>query len=435
MKNYSCLLFFCLSDTVSAEAIDEFMDLQIHTTTHIPYPFFGKGLSYFDESRPPNISYKHLFKNVNYANYLENNNGARILVNGALNKEYVRSPKRARRIILKQIEYVNTFAAEHSEDFVVAKTPAAVRHYIQNTDKTVIIHSIEGGRALIHSADDALFWADQGVAFITLVHLVDSEYGDAAILPDVITNLINWKGSLSKKDNGLTTSGVQAIIWLANAGIMTDLTHMSDQTRKDALMLMEEKGIPPLSTHDGFKPIQNHPRGISEEDVLLFYRNNGLISLPISGISLQPHHPYERIEHQLAALDEHCSGSIDSYKFTYLSLKEFIANNVTEWHSSGVTHVTDLNEEEIVDFAIGFQSDFNGWVNHSRPRYGKDGCYELKTNIAYEQIEIAGLAHPGLMMDYWNLLEEEGVDLSPIRRASEKFVQNWEYMIENKASF
>ena len=38
--------------------------------------------------------------------------------------------------------------------------------------------------------------------------------------------------------------------WLANAGIMTDLTHMSDQTRKDALSFMEAENIPPIVTHD-----------------------------------------------------------------------------------------------------------------------------------------------------------------------------------------
>lgn len=89
----SCLLQL----TVKAQPIHEYMDLQIHTTMHVPYPFFSKGLKYFNEKRPPALSYKHQFKNVNYANFLQANKGARIIANGALNSEYISNPKKAKK--------------------------------------------------------------------------------------------------------------------------------------------------------------------------------------------------------------------------------------------------------------------------------------------------------------------------------------------------
>ena len=89
---------------------------------HVPYSFFGKGLLFFDEKNPPDLSYKHQFNNVNYANFFKNNKGLRIIANGSLNGEYIANPKKARRIILKQINYVNKFAKDNSEFFVVAKT-------------------------------------------------------------------------------------------------------------------------------------------------------------------------------------------------------------------------------------------------------------------------------------------------------------------------
>ena len=218
------------------------MDLQTHPCMHVPYSFFGEGLEYFEEGYEPDLTWKHQFTNVNYANYLRRNQGARILCVGALTQDNIASKKRARKVILKQIKYVNDFVAANSDDFAVARTPQQVRELVHNTDQTIIIHCIEGGKRLINSKEDANFWAEQGVAFITLVHLVDSKLGAAATQPRFALKLLNFKSLFRKKKNrGLTEKGKQAIVWLANAGIMTDLTHMSDSTRKDALAWMEEK--------------------------------------------------------------------------------------------------------------------------------------------------------------------------------------------------
>jgi len=406
------------------------MDLQIHTTMHVPYPFFSKGLKYFNEKRPPALSYKHQFKNVNYANYLQANKGARIIANGALNIEYISNPKKARKGILKQINYVNRFAEKNAAHFVVANNPDEVRHYIHHSDKTVIIHCIEGGKELIKSQADADFWASKGVAFITLIHLVDCEYGGAAILPGLITRLINLRAPRkTENEMGLTEHGKKAIVWLANAGIMTDITHMNDRTRKDVLQLMEEHHIPPLSTHDGFKPIQNHPRALDEEDIVNVYKNNGFISLPISGFSCMPHNAHEKYQKAIDSLELYCAGSVDSYMFTYTEVKKFIENNAT------LGYRNNMSEAEKVNYCIGWQSDFNGWLNHSRPRVGNNGCFPFEENNQYEDIETVGMPHPGLLTSQWKYLEKNGVDTAPIKRASEKFLQQWQYFLNNKGKF
>lgn len=406
----------------SAQEIHEYLDLQIHPCMHVPYSFFGEGLETFDEENPPELSWKHQLTNVNYANYLRKNKGARILVVGALTQENIATKKRARKTILKQIKYINDYAEAHSEDFVVAKTPQEVRDLVHNTDKTIFIHSIEGGKRLINSQEDANFWASQGVAFVTLVHLVDSKMGAAANQPMPVLKLLNFKSLFRKEKNRrLTDKGKKAIVWLANAGIMTDLTHMSDSTRKDALALMEEKGIPPLVTHDVFKPIQNQPRGMEEEDMLKVYANNGMISLPISGETCKPYKPRADYQAKLDSLERYCNGSIDSYKFTYQEVKAFLEK--------------ELPESEFEKLSIGFQTDFNGWLNHHHGRYGEDGCFEAHPDSTYEEIELVGLAHPGLLESHWKLLEKEGVDLEPIKRSSEKFLQMWEWFLENKGKF
>lgn len=428
-----------LAQDSTQQEIRTYIDMQMHPTMHVPYSFFGKGFEFFEEKKPPHLSYRHQFKNVNYANYWQQNEGARIIVAGALTSEWVKRPKRAKKVILQQLEYMNNFAKVHADQFVVAKTPQEVRRYYHTTNKTIIVFSIEGAKRLINSLEDAQFWANQGVAFITLMHLVDSEYGSAAIRPGLFTTLLNLKGAFkAKKKRRLKEQGKQAIQWLAQAGIMTDLTHMEQQTRKEALAFMRQKSIPPLSTHDCFKDIQNTARAISGEDILAIYQLQGLMSLPISGVELQLDKPtsyYQQKEDSLTKAGCHCAGSVDSYKFMYQEVQAYIESNIGVIVGDTTLTFADLSEAEKVKYALGFQSDFNGWLNHSRPRVGKKGCYPIDPNQSYEAIELQGLAHPGLLASQWRLLEKEGVDLQPIQRSAERFVQLWEYFRTHKENW
>jgi hypothetical protein len=110
-------------DSIPSNELREYIDLQMHPTMHMTYSFFGKSFTYFEKGKEPKRSYKHLLKNVNFANYWQDNKGARIIVAGALNKEGIRNPKKARKRILAQLDYVNQFAADHADEFVVAKSP------------------------------------------------------------------------------------------------------------------------------------------------------------------------------------------------------------------------------------------------------------------------------------------------------------------------
>lgn len=423
-------------DSNNSGELRAYMDMQMHPTMHVPYNFFGNGFEYFDENNPPHLKYKHQFKNVNYANYWKNNSGARIIIAGSLTSEWVKNRKRARKVILKQLDYVNNFAKEHAEDFVVAKTPEELRDYVNNTNKTVIIHSVEGAKRLINNLEDAQFWAEQGVAFFTLMHLVDSEYGSAATREGMMTTLLNFKGAVkAKKKRGLKEKGKEAIKWLAQAGIMTDLTHMERQTRTDALAFMREHKIPPISTHDCPRSMRDNARAITEEEILEIYKLDGFIALPMSGLEMELVKAEQRYidkEDSLVEAGCHCKGSIDSYKFMYEEMKRLIESNIGVIVGDSSLRFDSLTEEEKVRFSIGFQTDFNGWLSHSRPRAGKEGCYPIDSTKNYEAIELEGLAHPGLLPSQWRLLEKEGVDLDPLKRSAERFAQLWEFFRENK---
>ena len=119
----------------------------------------------------------------------------------------------------------------------------------------------------------------------------------------------------------------------------------------------------------------------------------------------------------------------------YQELQQFLQLNASTILGDSSRNFEQLTEEEKVKFAIGFQSDFNGWLNHSRPRVGKKGCYPIEEGKEYEPIELEGLAHPGLLASQWRLLEKEAVDLAPIKRSAERFVQIWELFLQNRSKW
>jgi microsomal dipeptidase-like Zn-dependent dipeptidase len=128
-----------------------------------------------------------------------------------MTKESISKRQKARDMILEQMAYVEEFVKQHPDKFAIARSPDEVRNLVTKTKKTIIVYSLEGAKALVGSAEDALFWADKGVAFITLIHLLDSELGGAAIRPGIIFKIINPKGTFRcKKKRGLTDLGRNA---------------------------------------------------------------------------------------------------------------------------------------------------------------------------------------------------------------------------------
>jgi microsomal dipeptidase-like Zn-dependent dipeptidase len=418
------------------KTIHEFLDLQVHASMHIPWPFFAKALTWLkkpeDEKK---LKYNHTFNNVMFTDFYQKNKGSRIIVNGALVGEIAFSKKQATRLMLKQIEYIDQIAQENPEVFVVARTPEEVRHYIHNTDKTVIVHSIEGARKLIDGPEDARFWASKGVSFITLIHLLDDEYGHSAITPDGITALINLGGSLKKLYHkifkttyrrGLTPLGKDAIKWIADAGMLIDLTHMAPESVDDALAVMEKEGIPPLYTHSMFAPLQNHDRGLTEQQLVRSYKIGGLFSLPNSGENLFFYRPTAEGK-KILADKKICDESLDNYLITFNAVDDLLKRNAHHILGlNGAVPFESLSRQEKTLLSIGQQSDFNGWVVHGKPRYGKKGCYAIDDNQVLPEIETRGLAHPGLLNQYWELLEKEGMHVESLKRSSERFLQMWE---------
>ena len=394
--------------------VREQIDWQAHPAMHLPWPMFRRGLT----GRTPSLTWRHTFRQTVHEPYLSES-GVRLFLAAAMAAERARSPRQARRLILRQLAYVEDFVAAHPDRYALATTPEQARELLATTDKIVVIHSIEGGRKILTEPGDAAFWAEQGVALVTLIHLYDDELGGAALLPGAMGVAINRKANRKRRrgvDRSLTERGREALVELDEAGILVDLTHASQQAIDESLELMAEHGIPPVVTHGQLDLIRTSERSFSAAQIERIYRLGGTFNLALSGDALRAHHPV------LDVPDEVCDGTLESFAFHVQQTQDLLDRIGPALFD--VEDADALSDEQRTLLATGWSSDWNGWVNHSRPTHGPGGCYPASE--ATHELDTAGLAHPGMLPVHWERVAAQGVDLDPMLRSAERFLQLWE---------
>ncbi len=410
------------------------MDMQIHPTMHLRYKFFNDGLTWIDSNESPKLNSKHMFKNVCYADYFYKNKGTRIFNVGLIGYDTKTTKEKAIANIEQQLAYMTNFVTEHDTAFAIATTPQEVRQLVTSTNKTIFLLSIEGAYKLIDTKKDVEYWSKKGISFITLIHLKDCEYGGSGIKPGIAPAIINFKGWVKRifrpKKRGLTQHGLNSIQWIYESGMLIDLTHMSKHSRTDALKYMEENNIPPFVSHDMYKPIQHHKRSINRDEILKIYELGGLVSLPVSGEALSPKRPTKEMKQIIKSFPDYKKKTIDNYEITYKDVNKFIWSNRYDILKDSVGET--LTEQQLINLSVGFQTDFNGWVNHSKPKYKTKRQKRKSGRETFNEFDEKGLAHPGLINLHWEELTKRGVDLTPLKRSSEKFLQLWQSAIDQK---
>lgn len=392
------------------------IDWQAHPAMHLPWPMFGRGL----RDRDPWMTWKHQFRQTVHAPYLERS-GVRLFLAAAMAAERARNPEQARRLILRQLRYVEDFVAAHPDRFALARSPAQARELLTSTDKIVLVHSIEGGRQILTRTEDAAFWAAQGVALVTLIHLYDDELGGAALNPGLLGRMVNPAAARKRRkglDRGLTERGRAALVELGRAGILVDLSHMSPQAAAQALELTAEQDMPPVVTHGFLASITKVERAFTEAQVVEIYRQGGSFNLGLDGVALDP------VEPTLPIPAELCPGTLDSFRFHHQAVQRLLHDHAGEILGAPGLDPSTLDEDQRTALATGWSSDWNGWTSHSRPMHGPGRCQPLPQ--APLEVDVVGLAHPGLLPQHWQRLEEAGLDLDPMQRSAEQFLRLWE---------
>lgn len=385
------------------------IDWQAHPAMHIPWPMFGRGLT---GRSLRHRTWRHQFRQTVSEPTLARS-GVRLFLAAAMAAERARNPVQARRLILRQLDYVEAFVAAHPDRYALATTPQAARELLETTDKMVIVHSIEGGHHLLWDESDARFWAARGVALMTLIHLRDKEFGGSAILDRAVAGLVNPAGVRARRRGerrGLTAHGRASMVALHDAGILVDLTHMAPAAIEDALDVAAEAGIPPVVTHGRLSALTNREGAFTDDQVVRLYQLGGVFSLGLAGQGLGP-------ESATVAVPEGvCWDTLEAFAWHHGRVQQILTERAEEIVGAPWDRLDEIQRTRL---ATGWSSDWNGWLSHSRP-VGRCRDYAAPLDI-----DRRGLAHPGLLPQHWQRVAEAGVDLQPMMRSAERFLQLW----------
>ncbi len=392
------------------------IDWQAHPAMHIPWKMFGRGLTHRELRRR---TWRHQLRQTVSQPTLGGSE-VRIFLAAAMAAERARNPRQARRLILKQLKYVEDFADENSDDYAIATSPAEARALLSTTKKMVIIHSIEGGHHLLWQPDDAQFWADQGVALVTLIHLRDRELGGADILEGGLGPVVNrWGTRAARKGErrGLTDLGKASIVALDAAGILVDYAHMSPASLEDALQVSAAHQIPPVLTHNSLDRVRRGEFSITDAQLVEIYRLGGVFSVALTA---------GKLTEEAAtgpAPEGMCWQTLEAWAWQHNTVQQTILDNVGTIFGDPELDAEELTEAQWTRLATGWSSDWNGWVSHSLPVHGRKRCRPEREDML--DIDTRGLAHPGLLPEHWQRVAELEVDFEPMLRSSERFLQLW----------
>ncbi|MBT3979817.1 MAG: hypothetical protein HOE90_00610 [Bacteriovoracaceae bacterium] len=375
------------------------VDLHAHFAAHkLGYGYGAGALQKI--KNPTSLTHKHRFKQTMFEPYLAKS-GLKIIVATALGNVFKMgfpgyNPKKD---IEKQIKYLEGFVAKFPQKYAIALSSGEAREAI-SSGRIVFVHAIEGATKLIKSVDDIYHWKKRGVRMMGPIHMKDNKIG-GSYLSNRVYRFFNINGRIRKllgKNRGLKDFGKKVVNAMVNSGMMVDLSHMGEDSRADTLKILKRHKIPPIVTHGYTKEVLDDPRNFSNDEINEIYDLGGLFGIGGDIKSLS------KVSKKYKKSLDYCPKTIDSFLFQYEHINSLYANEPRP---------------------IAFGSDFNGGINHFKPKYGKHGCSEKSRVVNIDDFNTSGLRHVGMMKGFIKELGNRSNSLS-LQSSAEGFLNAWE---------
>lgn len=164
----------------------------------------------------------------------------------------------AARIALEQIDLIRRMT-EAAPELELATTAADVRR-IHGEGRIASLIGIEGGHAIENSLGALRAFHDLGVRYLTLTHANTLDWADAA--------------TDEPRSGGLSPFGEEVVREMNRLGMLVDLSHVSDETMRDAIRVAE---APVIFSHSSARAVADHPRNVPDDVLRLLPENGGVV--------------------------------------------------------------------------------------------------------------------------------------------------------------
>lgn len=136
---------------------------------------------------------------------------------------------------------------------------------LKKAGKRAIYIGIENGFAIGKDLANIKRFRDRGVNYITLSHTRNNDICDSST--DTIA-----------EHNGLSDFGREVVREMNRCGVMVDVSHISEKAFYDVL---EETKVPVIASHSSVKALCNHPRNLTDQQLLALKKNGGVIQIAV----------------------------------------------------------------------------------------------------------------------------------------------------------
>ena len=216
---------------------------------------------------------------------------------------------------------------------------------------------MENGAGLEDDIANVEYFHGRGIRYITLTH------GKANLIGDSSYDTVRLY-------NGLSEYGEQVVKEMNRVGIMVDLSHVSDDTFKDALAITQ---VPVIASHSSVRHFTpGFERNMSDELIQAMAKNGGVMMINFGGSFIDSAYSAGSTkvrEHLVNWLAENNLSRSDSAAQAYIS-EYTAANNPFPTVQKVADHIDYVVNLVGVDY-VGFGSDFDG-VGDSLPTGLKD---------------------------------------------------------------
>lgn len=157
---------------------------------------------------------------------------------------------------VEQIDVVHRLCARYPDTFELALTADDVER-IHRQGRIASLIGMEGGHSINNSLAALRMTYELGARYLTLTHTKNTDWADAA--------------GDEAKHGGLTAFGEDVLREMNRLGMLVDLSHVTDDTMRDALRVTK---APVIFSHSSAYALCNHPRNVPD-DVLQRVKTNG----------------------------------------------------------------------------------------------------------------------------------------------------------------
>ena len=248
---------------------------------------------------------------------------------------------------VEQIDLVKRMAARYPADFAMAETAADVRR-IHRAGKIACLIGIEGGHQINNSLAVLRQMYDLGARYMTLTHVLDIDWADAATDAPV--------------HHGLTPFGVEVVREMNRLGMLVDLSHVSPETMRAALAATR---APVIFSHSSARALVDHPRDVPDDILALVAKNGGVVMANFAPQYVSA----ARAQWEADRFAELARYSSPPYAGLYIGQPDRAKAALEHWESEHPKPVTTLAQvadhiEHIRQVAgvdhVGIGSDFDG---------------------------------------------------------------------------